>query len=169
MSPPPQLSRSATGGLIGSIFGRNPVSGFPETAPVSSKGGRREIPYLAGAAKFQARGPQFMPGSPVLRWRCGLHATGPSRRLRNGGFGGFSPVGPSATALFAHIPGSRSPGLGKITCPGSANGSNRLLESAPAYRRAQRNITFSEHAASSTSISATCRRSPANLRIGLMM
>ncbi len=37
------------------------------------------------------------------------------------------------------------------------------------YSRAQRNITFSEHAASSTSINATCSRSPANLRIGLMI
>lgn len=118
MSPPPQLSRSATGGLIGSIFGRKPGFGLPETAPVSSKGGRREIPYLAGVAKFQARGPQFMPGSPVLRWRCGLHATGPRRKLRNGGFGGISPVPPSAGVLFAHIPGSGSRGLGKITCLG---------------------------------------------------
>lgn len=160
MSPPPQPSRSATGGLIGSIFGRKPES------RASQKLLRCHL-RAAGARYHIWR--ERPSSKPVGRYLCGTWQSGagpvgwiPPALLRNGCFDGFSPVRPPMAALFAHIPGSGSPRLGQFIC-------RERKRDRTSYSRAQRNITFSEHAASSTSINATCSRSPANLRIGLMM
>ena len=115
MSPPPQLSRSATGGLIGSIFGRKPGSGFPKTAPVSSKGGRREIPYLAGAAKLQARGPLFMRDMTVWGRPCGLHTTGPVPNAPKWLFWRFQPDPASRSRRFCPHSGFRIAAVGQFT------------------------------------------------------
>lgn len=147
------------------------ISGFPETAPVSSKGGRREIPYLAGVAKFQARGPLFMRDSPVLRRPCGPPCQqSPRQTAPERDFGAICPALRPTRGHFAHVSSLEPSGLGNLISGGRAG----ILEKTgplgdAAYSRAQRNITFSEHAANKTSINATCSRSPANLRIGLMM
>lgn len=117
MSPPPQLSRSATGGLIGSISDENPSLGLPKTAPVSSKGGRREIPYLAGVAKFQARGPLFRPDMAVCGRPRGPHTTSPVPDAPKQPFWRFRPGLASRDRPFCPHSGFRIAGVGQITCP----------------------------------------------------
>lgn len=117
MSPPPQLSRSATGGLIGSISDENPSLGLSKTAPVSSKGGRREIPYLAGVAKFQARGPLFRPDMAVCGRPRGPHTTNPVPDAPKQPFWRFRPGLASRDRPFCPHSGFRIAGVGQITCP----------------------------------------------------
>ena len=97
MSPPPQPSggaRTVTGGI---------------------KGGSRDIPYLAGVAKFQARGPLFMPYSPVPGRPRGPEANGTApSRSGSAVLAARGPrVGPKE-GPFAHIPDPEPVRLGNI-------------------------------------------------------
>jgi hypothetical protein len=134
------------------LFGARTVTG-------GIKGGSREIPYLARRAKFHKEVGQIYTDCarrPPNPWEDARQATSSSLYPW---FWLFQPARiPTATAHIATFP---------ISAP--ACWATKLRWNPSAYSRAQRNITFSEHAASSTSINATCSRSPANLRIGLMI
>lgn len=51
--------------------------------------------------------------------------------LRNGCFGGFSPIRPPAAVVFAHIPGSGSPLLGNLPALGERKSASRFSELVP--------------------------------------
>lgn len=102
---------------MGAFSDENPVSGFPKTAPVSSKGGRREIPYLAGVAKFQARGPLFMRSMAVHSRRSGLHTTRPVPKALKWLFWRFQPGPASYGGPFCPHSGFRIAAVGQNTRP----------------------------------------------------
>lgn len=111
------------------------------------KGGSREIPYLAVVAKFQARGPLFIPSSPDLRRPGGLRSnrTG-ARPLRKRDFGGFRPGLGAMAGLFAHIPGLGPFRLGNLIRSGRHGHENRAAsEGKPPQTGTRLQARIKEH------------------------